>query len=1071
VSGPEPTCGDERRRRKIRVAGPDGRRWNGLDELEVSEDRRTLTVTFLNKAPKVVEPFNVRIDGGQRVTAIKVVDVRLCRVDDPALDDCMQVTVDRPGDASPYTLRLVEPDAYGRPGDRPLAGFDPRYAKLTFSFMANCPTGLDCARDHACPPAALAEPEISYLAKDYTSFRQLILDRLSLIMPAWTERHVPDLGVTVVELLAYVGDHLSYYQDAVATEAYLDTARRRVSVRRHVRLVDYPMHDGCNARAWVCVEVDRTVELAAGDCYFVTALPPGQAPRPAALRHADLRGLPDGAYEVFEPLAGTKLRLHPERNEIHLWTWGDRECCLPAGATRATLVDPAAGEAPGAEPPAGSPRLQPGDVLVFEEVRGPHTGAAVDADPTHRQAVRLTEAVRGRDELYGQAIVDVAWASEDALRFPLCISAVGGPDCALHTISVARGNVMLVDHGRTVTRCGEPAEELAVPWTPPDPPTCPPPAEAGVAERLRQLWRCAGAGEALGAAEVAEVHATVGERAATEAGLLPPPAPGPDGPDPAVARAQAEALGRLLAGGPRGPRRPPFTTALRRSPVTLATWFPSPHQIAGGQAEEVERIAGSTHARVVELLAKARGGTPLSAGEVAELRVLFGDKALHDAHLEPADAATLSPAAADAQARALALLAADEGGLLARKRRRLERLAGRARAGYLLGAAETAELRRSWGARFVRDLEQGNPRYWGPAADATRQDPREALPEVCLYPKPSPAPDAGPPTGHGTAAAAPPTPCRERADAWTVRRDLLASGPRDCHLVAELDDRGVALLRFGDGKRGLAPAPGATLLATYRVGNGAAGNVGAGVIAHLVLCETDPSGITGVRNPMPAEGGVDPEPLHEVRLLAPTFRRRLQRAVTADDYATLAGRVPGLQRAAASLSWTGSWYEARVSVDPLGGVDQARLLVAVREALHRYRRIGHDLAVVPARSVPLAVKLRVCIQPHHQWGHVKAALLDVLGTRDLPGGGRGLFHPDNLTFGEDVRASRLVATAQAVPGVASVELIQLERLGEGDDGELDEGLLPIGPLEIARLDNDPSNPENGVLEIEPEGAR
>ena len=70
-------------------------------------------------------------------------------------------------------------------------------------------------------------------------------------MPDWTERHVPDLGITLVELLAYVGDYLSYYQDAVATEAYLDTARRRISVRRHVRLVDYRMHDGCNARAWV----------------------------------------------------------------------------------------------------------------------------------------------------------------------------------------------------------------------------------------------------------------------------------------------------------------------------------------------------------------------------------------------------------------------------------------------------------------------------------------------------------------------------------------------------------------------------------------------------------------------------------------------------------------------------------------------------------------------------------------------------------------------------------------------------------------------------------------------------
>ena len=37
----------------------------------------------------------------------------------------------------------------------------------------------------------------------------------------------------MVELLAFVGDYLSYQQDAIATEAYLGTARRRVSVRRH----------------------------------------------------------------------------------------------------------------------------------------------------------------------------------------------------------------------------------------------------------------------------------------------------------------------------------------------------------------------------------------------------------------------------------------------------------------------------------------------------------------------------------------------------------------------------------------------------------------------------------------------------------------------------------------------------------------------------------------------------------------------------------------------------------------------------------------------------------------------
>ena len=88
-------------------------------------------------------------------------------------------------------------------------------------------------------------------------------------MPDWRERHVPDIGIMLVELLAYVGDQLSYYQDAVATEAYLDTARQRISVRRHARLVDYAMHEGCNARAWVTLASSKRFSVAAKDVFFM----------------------------------------------------------------------------------------------------------------------------------------------------------------------------------------------------------------------------------------------------------------------------------------------------------------------------------------------------------------------------------------------------------------------------------------------------------------------------------------------------------------------------------------------------------------------------------------------------------------------------------------------------------------------------------------------------------------------------------------------------------------------------------------------------------------------------------
>ena len=225
----------------------------------------------------------------------------------------------------------------------------------------------------------------------------LILDRLALLMPEWQERDVPDLGIALVEVLAYAGDHLSYYQDAVATEAYLDTARQRISVRRHARLVDYVLHEGCNARTWVCVETDNVVTLDPRDMYFITQL----ENLGRVVKDEELRKLSSGGYEIFEPMTDAAIKLYPKEHEIHFYTWGDKECCLPRGARAATLIGQWIEAAPSNEPPARDPEkiapaydavsptttpkppelhLQPDDVLILEEVIGPKTGNPADAD-------------------------------------------------------------------------------------------------------------------------------------------------------------------------------------------------------------------------------------------------------------------------------------------------------------------------------------------------------------------------------------------------------------------------------------------------------------------------------------------------------------------------------------------------------------------------------------------------------------------------------------------------------------------------------------------------------------------
>ncbi len=188
-------CVDQtERRRAIREhRGPDGNPdVNGIDYIEVDViDQRLLSVHFLDKAPENITEKNVRVDGGVRIRNIQVKMVQLCEPEDPEQADCMLVTVDKAGDFSTYTLCLVQVDTSNQPTDIPLQGFDPRYACIDFSFKANCPSDLDCKQVDTCPPGVLDEPEINYLAKDYDSFRQLILDRLALIMPDWQERHIP----------------------------------------------------------------------------------------------------------------------------------------------------------------------------------------------------------------------------------------------------------------------------------------------------------------------------------------------------------------------------------------------------------------------------------------------------------------------------------------------------------------------------------------------------------------------------------------------------------------------------------------------------------------------------------------------------------------------------------------------------------------------------------------------------------------------------------------------------------------------------------------------------------------
>lgn len=931
-------CCDERRRKKLLDENERRRQLgdatlNGIDYLEVLDReapagvprQRTLLVRTFEPMPAFTRD-QVRVDGGERIepvgiewahradalpaslalsTAEKNYFNSLPAAEKPQL---LIVRTDSTGDFSNYRFALLEVAGGATPPD----GFDPVFSAVNFSFKVECPADFDCRETSSRPAPASLSPPINYLAKDYAGFRRLLLDRISLLAPEWRERSPADLGIALVELLAYVGDRLSYQQDATVTEAYLGTARRRVSIRRHARLLDYTMHDGCNARTWVhftCEPNTDGVVLPAGST-VLTQVPAEAMMLPSHWQ--DLDTVRRARPVVFSTLHD--LALFTEHNRFSFYSWGDERCCLPQGATRATLK-------------GHYPSLMAGEVLVFQEVLGPKTGREADADPSRRHAVRLThvQAFAGtnqrlRDPLNQQEVTEIWWSETDALPFPFCLSAhtdashAGAPR---EDVSIALGNIALADHGEKIRE----SKDLGV----------------VPSARLRR-----------------------------------PPPRNADRCDDAP-----------------GAEVPP-----RFQPV-LADW--------------TEPLTFATPARASLLFRMdytAALGTALNQHKLPPvLEERFRSEGVLFSHPLSVQGTTRRWAVSDG-----------------RQAFRIERDASHLR---IFPASE-------------------------PASGTLQQDPRSAVPAVLRL--------EGAKNG--------------RTASWDVRRDLLASLPGDAHFVVEPEDDGNARVRFGDNQHGRRPESGTRFTARYRIGNGAAGNIGAYSLYHVVNDDPAVANIAAVGNPLAAEGGCEPETSEEVRQRAPEAFRKQERAVTEQDYADVTERDSHIQRATGTFRWTGSWLTAFVTPDRVGGRKVDRdFKDALLHRLEYYRMAGHDLDVDAPRYVSLEILMHVCVQPGYFRSDVREALLEVFSRGRQPNGQRGVFHPDNFTFGQPVYLSRLYAAAQSVPGVASVHIEKFQRQGHDDATALRIGRIELGRLEIARCDNDRNFPEHGVFHLELGGGK
>jgi hypothetical protein len=317
---------------------------------------------------------------------------------------------------------------------------------------------------------------------------------------------------------------------------------------------------------------------------------------------------------------------------------------------------------------------------------------------------------------------------------------------------------------------------------------------------------------------------------------------------------------------------------------------------------------------------------------------------------------------------------------------------------------------------------------------------------------------------------------------WREQDSLLESGPNDKVFRVEMDDSGVGTVVFGNGVFGERPSETSTVIATYRVGGGSAGNIGADTLVVARPASPAPW-LQSVTNPLPAMGGRDLESHDQARRIGPSGFHQPVVAVTASDYQQAAAIFVdssgkrAIQRANATFLWTGSWLTVTVTADPLGQESlTGDLKQQLADFLNSRRLSGYDIHVSGPTYLPVDLALQITVMPGFQQSDVEQALRQKFGNGAGEGGANAFFHPDNFTFGDSLFASSIYAAAMQIPGVQSVTIARLTRAHAPQPQaetslNLAQGFLRTGTDEVIRLDNDRNFPENGTLTVTVVGAQ
>jgi predicted phage baseplate assembly protein len=191
----------------------------------------------------------------------------------------------------------------------------------------------------------------------------------------------------------------------------------------------------------------------------------------------------------------------------------------------------------------------------------------------------------------------------------------------------------------------------------------------------------------------------------------------------------------------------------------------------------------------------------------------------------------------------------------------------------------------------------------------------------------------------------------------------------------------------------------------------------------LTMLQTPPLGVRGVTNPLPAEGGGDPERLEDARANAPLTVRTLGRFVSRGDFEDFVRSFAGFAKAAAVTLWDGEARVVHITVAAENGKplppesDTQRNLLA---ALERFRDPAQRVVVADYQPQSFRLAAKVLVAAERLAEDVGAAIRETLLER---------FGFARRELGRGVTSAEVIAAIQGVAGVEMVDLDLLVRIG------------------------------------------